>query len=161
VTTDTPEWRPAPGYEGLYDISNTGLVWSRHVERPMSPRINPQGYRGVNLSIADQIRSFLVHRLVMAAFVGPCPEGMVIRHLDGDPSNNSVDNLRYGTYSENAYDRVLHGRDRSARKTHCPQGHPYDEVNTRIDSHSGARRCRACRNAYQSRRYHARKAVAA
>ena len=50
-----------------------------------------------------------VHRLVLEAFVGPCPDGCETRHLDGNPSNNSLWNLLYGTASENWNDRRQHG----------------------------------------------------
>lgn len=50
-----------------------------------------------------------VHRLIAEAFHGPCPEGMQCRHLDGNPSNNLPDNLRWGTATENQRDRVTHG----------------------------------------------------
>jgi len=43
------------------------------------------------------------------AFVGPCPEGMECRHLDGNPGNNNLENLAWGTREENMKDRVDHG----------------------------------------------------
>jgi hypothetical protein len=52
-----------------------------------------------------------VHRLVLEAFVGPCPDGMECAHADGDPSNNHLDNLRWATHVENCRDRVLHGTE--------------------------------------------------
>lgn len=42
-----------------------------------------------------------VHALVLLAFVGPYPAGCEILHLDGNPTNNTLTNLRYGTRSEN------------------------------------------------------------
>jgi hypothetical protein len=50
-----------------------------------------------------------VHRLVLEAFVGPNPEGMVCRHLDGNPRNNHVGNLAWGTHVENGADQYTHG----------------------------------------------------
>lgn len=52
-----------------------------------------------------------VHGLVAAAFFGKRHGNTQIRHLDGNRSNNSIDNLRYGTALENAADRVRHGRN--------------------------------------------------
>ncbi len=52
-----------------------------------------------------------MHRLVLEAFVGPCPEGMQCRHLDGNRSNNHIDNLAWGTPKENCADRGRHGND--------------------------------------------------
>lgn len=42
-----------------------------------------------------------VHRLVCAAFIGPCPDGYQVSHLDENPANNKVDNLAYVTCKEN------------------------------------------------------------
>jgi hypothetical protein len=52
----------------------------------------------------------LIHVLVLEAFIGPCPPGLECRHLDGDPSNNALDNLRWGTHLENCVDRDRHGK---------------------------------------------------
>jgi hypothetical protein len=57
-------------------------------------------------------KSIYVHRLVLEAFIGPCPDGMECRHLDGDPGNNRLENLCWGTPQQNADDRILHGRSR-------------------------------------------------
>lgn len=46
---------------------------------------------------------------MLAAFVGPCPEGLEVCHLDGDPLNNRLSNLRYDTRSANNLDKVGHG----------------------------------------------------
>jgi len=54
----------------------------------------------------------LVHRLVLAAFVGPCPKGMEARHFpDRSRRNNKVSNLKYGTRLQNIHDRIFHGTD--------------------------------------------------
>src|SRR6185312_7030300 len=49
------------------------------------------------------------HRLVLEAFVGPCPDGMECCHNDGNPANNRVENLRWDTTSANQLDREAHG----------------------------------------------------
>ena len=50
-----------------------------------------------------------VHRLVLEAFVGPCPPGCETRHLNGNPADNRLCNLAWGTHRENAADKVRHG----------------------------------------------------
>lgn len=50
-----------------------------------------------------------VHRLILEAFRGPCPPDMEGCHNDGNPANNHLDNLRWGTKKENAQDKELHG----------------------------------------------------
>ncbi len=142
-------WKPVPGFEGRYEVSDHGRVRSllRWRNQP-GPRLvrthpNPDGYLSVGLYAPDGSRvTFRVHGLVLLAFVGKRPEGLVTRHLDGDQANNHVSNLAYGTSSENNLDKTRHGTDHNTRKTHCPQGHPYNERNT---CHSGGRRhCRTC-----------------
>ena len=61
-------------------------------------------------------RTFAIHRLVLATFVGPCPDGMECRHIDGNKLNNHVSNLAWGTPSENQNDRKLHGTDSIGEK---------------------------------------------
>jgi hypothetical protein len=58
-----------------------------------------------------------VHTLVLETFVGPRPPGMIIRHLDGNPRNNRLDNLAYGTHAENSADMVRHGRGCQGEKS--------------------------------------------
>ena len=51
-----------------------------------------------------------VHQLVMLAFVGPAPEGMEVRHLNGNPTDNRLINLKYGTRRENILDYIYQGK---------------------------------------------------
>ncbi len=104
-------WAPVPGYEGLYEVSDDGRVYSFLVGRQLG-YMNPDGYRIVKLHKSDKqdgFRVLRVHRLVLLAFVGPAPEGMECRHLNGDPSDNRLSNLRWGTQSENVRDAIRHG----------------------------------------------------
>ncbi len=100
-----------------------------------------------------------VHRLVAEAFHGQIPDGMVVCHNDGDPSNNCPTNLRIDTHSENSKDRVRHGRHHCSNKNECPQGHPYSSENTKVKVNpDGSFRCRSCRQCardYALNKYHA------
>lgn len=61
-----------------------------------------------------------VHRLVLLAFVGPArSKSHVCRHLDGNPANNTLSNLAWGTQQQNWDDRRRHGTDLVGRK-HSP-----------------------------------------
>lgn len=90
-----------------------------------------------------------IHRLVLEAFVGPCPDGMKALHADGNKTNNNVKNLRWGTSAENNLDIVKHGHHRNAQKTHCPSGHALSPENT-PDWYKkrGRRGCLACGRAH-------------
>lgn len=153
-------WLPVVGYEGLYEVSDQGRVRSldmidsmrrKHKGRVLvSIPVNKQGHLIVNLHKNGQQTMFLVHRLVMAAFVGPCPAGQEVRHLNDMPTDNALENLAYGTRAENMADMVRNGHDAAARgtnpqslKTHCPHGHEYTPENT-ATTKRGTRRCREC-----------------
>lgn len=150
-------WKPVDDCHGRYEVSNDGAVRSLiphnglPTPRPLKPFLNSSGYPCVVLRSAQGRQIRRVHHLVLAAFVGPRPPGMETRHMDGDPTNNRLSNLAYGTHSENLRDKARHGTDHQATKTHCPQGHPYDEANT-YRPKRGGRMCRACRRTTQERR---------
>ena len=119
------------------------------------------GYAAVKLRLNNSVsRTRLVHRLVAAAFLGPCPDGQEVLHGNGQRLDNRLENLRYGTRQENVMDTIRHGNHPWVGRTHCPNGHPYTPENTGNKPGTksrGKRQCRACRNATQ-RRYRARKA---
>lgn len=160
----TEKWAEVPGWEGFYAVSTMGRVKSlarsvpgrpgvmiNRKERLLKTSPNGDGYPQVSLSRNNKRTTTGVHLLVATTFHGLCPEGMECRHLDGDKSNNDIQNLQWGTRSENTYDRVAHGTHLWARKTHCPAGHPYSPENTQINS-KGARQCRTCRKAQRAAR---------
>jgi len=119
----------------------------------------PSGYLIVNLWWANQPRIWLIHRLVLIAFVGLQPDGMEALHRDGDPGNNTLSNLRWGTHSENQLDQVAHGTHANAAKDRCREGHLFDDANTYTYPGRNKRGCRACRRRWVLA-HHQRKASA-
>lgn len=96
------EWRAVPGIAG-YSVSNDGHIRGpRGIMRPMSQ------CTGHKYIIARRKKLF-VHQAVLFAFVGRRPIGLETRHLDGDPTNNRLGNLQWGTKTENMRDKQLHG----------------------------------------------------
>ena len=90
-------WRPVPGFEHGYLVSNHGRVWSVSRNRAMSPQMDHDGYWYVKLCRTDgQYRRF-IHNLVANEFLGPCPRGKVVNHKDGVKANNRADNFEYVT----------------------------------------------------------------
>lgn len=85
------------------------------------------------------------HRASYEARVGLIPDGLFVLHSCDTPACVNPDHLRVGTAQENVQDRIDRGRDAQLRKTHCPQGHPYDETNTA--RRDGRRYCKKCRSA--------------
>lgn len=145
----TELWRPVDGYDGLYEVSDAGRV--RSLPRAgtrggvLHGDVHPGGYPSVKLSKDGHKTHLTVHTLVISAFRGSRPPGQECRHVNGNPADNRLDNLLWGTSAENSQDMVKHGRSNS-RITHCPQGHGYTEENTHV--WRGRRYCKACNRAH-------------
>lgn len=116
------QWRPVVGYEGMYEVSEAGDVRSlarTKMRRDEVEQVVPgkmltkhpdrRGYHLVSLTRNHKAVHRRVHRLVLEAFVGPCPEGHEGLHGDGDMHNNRRSNLRWGTRTENVHDSMRHG----------------------------------------------------
>lgn len=131
----TEIWKDVPGFEGAYQVSDQGRVRSldRYVERrakycthkkwqqgrllPLA-RSKSHGYCQAFLQKEGGRKGMLVHRIVMAAFIGPAPLDMEVCHNDGDKSNNALANLRYDTRASNHADKRRHGTSRQGEKSH-------------------------------------------
>jgi hypothetical protein len=131
MTENTAERRlPVVGYEGLYEVSDRGRVWSlpRLVNGPHGLRrwpgrelkwcIRPDGYPSVNLCRDGKARHRFVHHLVLEAFNRPRPDGMEARHGPGGKLRPWITNLCWGTREDNVGpDRVRDGQsNRGARQ---------------------------------------------
>ena len=111
----TEEWRDIPGYEGKYQVSNLGNVFSLNKQRIITGKVDRKGYREIQLWSDATYKCFRVHNLVLLTFVGPRPDGCPeTRHLNSDPSDNRLSNLAYGTQLENGADRATEYQERFA-----------------------------------------------
>ncbi len=99
-----------PGFPG-YFVCPIGKVYSerRGAIKELKPAINEKGYLRVSLMKDGKLIGLRVHRAVLEAFTGPMPAGMQCCHIDGNVTNNSLENLMYGTPKENSQHRILHG----------------------------------------------------
>ena len=111
--TDTPEiWLPMIGHDG-YEVSSLGRVAAikggeRFIRKPNAAT----PYLSISLKKRPQDKgqtSKNIHVAIAEAFLGFRPDGMVVRHVDGNRYNNAAENLCYGTPNENVYDSVSHG----------------------------------------------------
>ena len=165
-------WKPIPNYEGMYEVSNHGRVraCAREIkyknkrgteitrfckERDLVARMRGNGYLYVDLWKGNKGKLCAVHSLVLEAFIGPRQEGYVCCHKDDVKTNNYIGNLRWGTPSDNAADKVRNGRDKNSNKKHCRRGHPLAAPNLVPSKLKvGARECLACNRARNHVNYH-------
>lgn len=155
-------WRPIPGREGIYEVSDHGRVrslWRRtsggQHEGLLRGSITAEGYRRVELRRDGGRDPQYVHRLVLEAFVGPCPDGMEACHGPGGSLDNRVVNLRWDTSAENNHDIVRHGRNANVAKTHCLRDHELAEPNLIPSAlRRGTRQCLSCNRARNIVRKH-------
>jgi hypothetical protein len=105
-------WVPINGYEGRYEISNLGRIASiKNSERFFIKPNTSTNYAKISCAKRpheSSQKTLYVHRVVAQHFLGPRPEGHVIRHLDGNRYNNAVNNLQYGLPCENVADTIKH-----------------------------------------------------
>lgn len=149
-------WLPVVGYRGLYEVSNWGRVRSLPREVPgrngsvrniggveLLPSKLNTGRLQVTLYSNGKCAKFSVHRLVAEAHI-PNPECLpFVLHWDDNPENNHMDNLRWGTRSDNVLDTVRLGTHHMSKRTNCKNGHEYTPENTGPGAR-GSRRCREC-----------------
>lgn len=127
-------WKEVPGYE-QYLVSDSGRVAKISQMKPPTGAL-PYYVHNIPDGNGGRVNCYR-HDWVLAAFVGPKPEGAVVRHLNDVPTDNRLENLAYGTRSENQFDW------RNARYTPltvCKRGHVLAEVGTYEGN-----RCRKCR----------------
>jgi hypothetical protein len=147
--SESEEFRPIPGFPG-YRLSNLGRLqscWEFTPDiKPRKGRLYSIGsiWKDITCSTTlenrkvaplrrDGKRHYIsLNRLVATVFIGPRPEGMICRHLNGNPSDDRASNLAWGTWDENYDDAVRHGTVRP-RRSSCPQITLPPEMKLRAD----------------------------
>lgn len=101
------EWKAVVGYEGLYEVSSAGRVRSLDrldsIGRPRKGHERKLSVWGRSITVSldnGWSKTFAVHRLVLEAFVGPCPEEWEAHHKNGDLRDNRLENLQWGPLTE-------------------------------------------------------------
>lgn len=158
--SETEQWRPIPGCEGYYEVSDQGRLRSLRRTLPngrtvggrilCTSSIDGGGY--ICNRLGDGMgggRTWKRHALVLSAFVGPRPSGAVGRHLNGNRMDNRLANLAWGTSSQNQRDTVEHGMHAKSNRTHCPRGHTLGMPNNvASEEQKNHRACLACARAF-------------
>ena len=108
------QWKPVVGYEGLYEVSSYGRVNSIRREgtkggvlKPYFPKCS--GYLNVTMSKNGVCIQKRLHLLTLEAFIGKRPDGMEANHIDSDPTNNKINNLKWDTHSNNIKESIRIG----------------------------------------------------
>lgn len=119
------QWCDIAGYEGFYQVSNTGKVRTmEHSDRfgrtyeqiEMRQSVSRNGYLVLHLKAGGHRKMALVHRLVACAFL-PNPDNLSdVNHIDGDKSNNNIDNLEWCTHSYNQHHAYNNGLNHGSKK---------------------------------------------
>ncbi|UZQ49090.1 NUMOD4 motif-containing HNH endonuclease [Clostridium kluyveri] len=119
-------WKDIPGYEGRYQASTLGRIrsvdhyvngksrYGKPFKRLVKGRIlrpgryNQDGH--VSVVLGHKANGSPVHQLIALTFLGDRPKGYDVRHLDGNPQNNKLNNLAYGTRKQNILDVYNQGK---------------------------------------------------
>jgi hypothetical protein len=143
-------WKPVVGYEGLYEVSDLGRVRSLWRSngcgrvRRSEPFVlregkSSNGYVAVTLCKDGAERRISIHRLVLTAFVGPCPSGMEAAHSDGVRANCGLTNLSWKSHRDNIADKVAHGTQQVGERNPAALLTRDDVVAIRRDYRRGCR----------------------
>lgn len=106
------EWRDVPDFPN-YRISNYGKIYNKQTNKELKTSKNPRGgHLSVHVKNQSVSKRMFIHILVLETFVSKRPSDKhVCRHLDGNPENNYVGNLTWGTLIENILDRFENPND--------------------------------------------------
>ena len=94
------QFRPVPGFENQYLISNIGNVFSLHRNRMLKPKRGKTGYLRVTLCDGGRMRNTGVHRLVAEAFIPNTENKPTVNHINEIKDDNRVENLEWATSAE-------------------------------------------------------------
>lgn len=129
-------WKDVPIFGNKYQASNLGnirtkahvvkkyspffnkIIEQNYKQRELKPVASKDGYYRVHLGVNGEKKSYSVHRMVLMAFVGIPLNGYEGCHNNGIPSDNRIENLRWGTKEENAKDRIKHGTYKRGAEHH-------------------------------------------
>ena len=146
--TSEERWLPIVGYEKHYEVSDRGQV--RKQGKVMSTTDLVKGYIFYRFQVHGVRTRHAASKLVLTAFVGSRPEGMVARHLNDNRADNRLANLAWGTLSENSFDAVRNGRNHCANQVECGRGHKLIAPNL-VPSLPHRRMCLACHMTHVNR----------
>lgn len=116
------EIKDVPGYDGKYRVDTLGRVLSLYKYGTTQRWLRlgfRRGYPSAVLCRNGERRNATVHRLVAEAFLGPCPIGHEVNHINGDKTNGNIENLEYVAHQKN----IQHAADTGLKVASCDECH--------------------------------------
>jgi len=140
------EWKAIPGANGYY-VSDQGRVRSHYKQvgpphhwiitdepqRIIAPGRERNGYLNVGIKMNGGKITQKIHHLVMLSFIGPKQDGIEVCHIDNNPANNRLSNLRYDTHANNMKDMMKPERLRKRYNKFVSDKMAEKEVVSRIE----------------------------
>lgn len=123
------KWKTINIFDGRFIISDTGEVYNTFTKHYITPYINNKGYKVIDLYCNGTRKKKLVHRLVAEAFIDNPSNFPVVMHLDDNPLNCNVNNLRWGTYYDNNMQAINEGHLKIPRPDNRKEYYLYNKDN--------------------------------
>lgn len=136
-------WKDCKGYEGSYQVSSLGRIWSVKSQKYLIPQVDRGYYKTSLIATNGKRKKELIHRLVALAFI-PNPDKLPqVNHLDEDTSNNRVDNLEWcdAKYNSNYGTRTERSAAAHRKKVYCEELEREFESITDAANELGLRQC--------------------
>jgi hypothetical protein len=113
-----------------YKITPDGNIYSKRSNRAMIQQTNANGYKWIQLCVNNKKKNFYIHQLVAQHFIENPDKKQIVNHIDGNKTNNNVDNLEWVTHSENLihYHTFLKDKPRKSKNSSSDE-----EVNDSTD----------------------------
>lgn len=133
---NTEIWKSVSGFDDFYEASNLGNIRSKdrivkkfsfickkevnqfYYGKLLKQQTNKLGYKFIHIGINGKKYNIQSGSFILRAFAGEPKQNQVCCHNDGNPSNNLIENLRWGTHKENMEDRKKHGRYKGGSEHH-------------------------------------------
>ena len=106
------EFRKIKSLKYLYEVNENGTIFRNVKSKKQNKKV-------LDIYLKDGTKRVMIHKVVAECWLGDCPYGYEVDHIDRNPHNNDYRNLRYVTHSEQMKNRVLSHRIINQAKQNC------------------------------------------